>query len=671
MCYNRAMKMFLRVISVLSIFFGMIGLPAAFGTFVPLPFPAALALFCVGGGYFLVCIGWNIASFFRFKKHILGASLEKEQERILTRRDEVRTDVLKAKNEVLHLIRLSDWYSASLLLSCFIMAAGATAMLQSVSATTVERFLAGCGFSFPLYIFFGFEAAMTFFSAPSPKRAARRNLLSREEFPLLYKTAQRAAEAVDFQGEFRLAAELERENYSVSEADGIAVSLPPLSTRILTQEELYQILLHEFAHVVHEDTALGHKFTDAEDRFRNHILLNFLKKMFFYALGERIGHEIEEYITFSSLLKEQLADEAAGIHGNAASGANAEAKSLLVDCCLSFNRRSLEYRMFESETAPTDYYHRLLPDVLEWIQENGERELGRLRRALPARTASHPTLGMRMKSLGVEECDHRTTETDENYLAETEKFLTYCDKAREEYRGWKEAREGNYLERKERMEQYEGGIRDEFMRLRVLYDYLTADKEKALSLAEEILQEEPENAQANYVKGVILFERDDAAAISHLRAAAEQDHELYDTYADACLDSGNEEIVQTMREEQPVIAQRVYDTLVKRYRFGSPSAKDIRPAALAENRIGRMKEVFTRLCKDTCVSVKLCSAEKDGSRYHFVCLFPKEKNEAFYKVADEVGTYLYALGKTEFTPLVPTGGIALAAKQHGTEMLDS
>lgn len=600
-------------------------------TCAPLSPFVGIALLAAGGAIVVCALLFNLIYNLSVRRKILHISMREQYEKMTRKLDEIRSDTETAKRKVQRLVALFRLYAAALYLAVFLLAAGAVFLLFALCGKGELSYAVGSGVSLLATALLGINPVGVLLPRCTDEPTAREEILAEREYPLLYETARRAADAVGYRGAFRLVRGYREENgISVREEPDVSVCLPPVVTHLLTQGELYQIFLHEFAHVVNGDTATAKKFANALNAFSTEHggFPKFLKSALFSAPFRMIDDRLDEYRTCASLLQEQLADKAVNDFGNAKENIDGEVKSLLLSRFVEFTLRHFDYKILESETPPDDYYERLEAEFRTWCRDNGAREVARLKRALPARAASHPTLSMRMQAAGREEYDLTTEEADENYRAETEKYVVDCSVKRKGWEGYEDYRKENYLDEKKKIDEYEAETQPDFlMKYKAMNGYLLADDDKALALAEEILARDPSSPFANYTKGMILYERDGAGAIEALEEAVRSCTQISETaaelYGDACLDTGDEALVTRMRENQAELAQMNVNALLRQYRFGTLTNRSFTATDLEQAEIDALASAAKRLGKDTLDRVLLLRSVKKSGVAHVFVLFPK------------------------------------------------
>ena len=398
----------------------------------------------------------------------------------------------------------------------------------------------------------------------------RKNLLSEKEYPLLYETARSAAEKVGYRGRIRL--ELAG---SISVCEGrncIYIGLKPAEVALLTREELYTVMLHEFAHVVNVDTVRGKKFGFVKDTLLDDdgVIFASVDQLFIGYVSVRVGLDIAQYELYATRQHEILADEKVRESGNGQTYINATAKTSLFMLYDGRAFRETQYDCYAGETPPENLESLDLEVFRSACEKYGERWRKVLADELPARVASHPTFKQRMQAMGVRSYDTETAETDEKFIAEQKKLLAFADRRFYEELApqYGQVRERAYLSRKEQMEKYEASVRegkvlplDELVRS--MQAFYIIDNEKALAVADRLLADDPDSAYAHLYRGNIFFDELDARCVEEFRAAMRSNHQL----SEYCMDnigrfallSGNEELLQEYRSQAPEAVQSADD----------------------------------------------------------------------------------------------------------------
>lgn len=379
-----------------------------------------------------------------------------------------------------------------------------------------------------LYVLYGIVAR---FFTEKPK-ADRSRALPEAQYPLLYQTARKAADSPSADICIFLGAPTPEQECNASitqEGNTIHLLLGPTLLCVLSQEELYQVLRHEFAHIGLAHTSETLQYTK---------LMDFLAGDDDSTLGiwtswalrfplSYLALEGQYYFLLSSRDKETHADEVAGNSGNAAEQASALAKlSTHSLFCFEQEPHTCIYR---SETVPehfaTDRVH-LFREALR-AREADWRVI--LENQIPARVATHPTFRQRWEALGC--CDYTLTPAPEqgDFAAECWAAAAECDRRMREIsqENYSKIRQEEYLDHLKIVQDYEAGgtlLPPEDMRP-VIYGYYTlAMPDKAEALCDQIIAayDSPfSTAFAKYWKGILMFSRYDKAGLEYLYQAME------------------------------------------------------------------------------------------------------------------------------------------------------
>lgn len=445
---------------------------------------------------------------------------------------------------------------------------------------------------------------------------AAKNLLSEEEYPILYETARSAAEKVGYRGRIRL--ELAGSISVGEERYCICIGLKAAEVALLTREELYTVMLHEFAHVVNVDTARGKKFGFVKDTLLDDdgVIFAPVDQLFIGYFSVRVGMNIALYELLATRHHEILADEKVRESGNGQTYINATAKTSLFMLYDGHPFRETQYDCYAEEVPPENLTSLDLEVFRSACEKYGKRWRKVLADELPARVASHPTFKQRMQAMGVDSYDTETAETDEKFIAEQKKLLAFADRRNYEELApqYDRVREQAYLSRKEQMEKYEASVRegrdlplDELVRS--MQAFYIIDNEKALAIADRLLADNPDSAYAHLYRGNIFYDELDARCVEEFRAAMRSNHQM----SDYCMDnigrfallSGNEALLQEYRSQAPEMSQAADD----REKETSWNKKiPLRQSALPAETLGSIAQRLRDMGED-CVALRAYAAD--------------------------------------------------------------
>ncbi|MCH5147186.1 MAG: hypothetical protein J1F61_04160 [Clostridiales bacterium] len=661
--------------------------PAPLGL-IEAPLGVGIALAALGALWYIGCVIFNVIYMALRTNELMTTSADVWQDYFEKQKDEIRTNGEKARKKVSHSILLGLLYGISLMIATAFIAWGLGMIASHYMILRPDliniwgKLSILIALSAMIFAMFGLTPAGTvLFAGASPRRMplGMTDIIRDKDFPLLYAVADRAAKAVGYTGKFHLRKDLEDYGISVTEEYGVVfVYLSPTILSIMTENELYCVLLHEFSHATNSDTKWYASFSSAVAKFDSdgRGLLQKIKSVLFAKVEQTIYETADLYRTYSSLEQEQCADEAIKEYGDTQAYINCTAKDCILTRFLAAPNPELYYNIYESETPVTDYYEhkrnlfeKALPTEYDRLEEV-------ILRTLPGKSDSHPTLSMRMKSLGVADFDVFARPEGE-YLEELNRFVSDCSKIYAlDTETWKENRKTDYIEVKERLEKFEaklaaGDTPDKYELWESLTDYSFSAPEKALGLADKILKNNPEDKRALAVKGMILCALDNSDGLAILRKAADKANvfsatTLYKMYGDAVLRSGDEKLLEEFRAEKSV-AQRMVDCAISRYSIKRPSPKHILPCCLSKSKVEDICCVLNNHGKDFD-SVYIATQGNTKVNTHIVLYKLKKPNARNYD--DSLFRFLHMLESMEnfFFFYSANGKLADAICEKGTKL---
>lgn len=494
--------------------------------------------------------------------------------------------------------------------------------------------------------------------------------MRREAYPRLFKVTERAAGALDCKK--RVRAFFTNDGFSVAERGAeIDIFVDPQEFALLTEEELYSVMLHEFAHVKNADTSkfLGYERAcrglslDGGGLFAS-ILTVLGPALFFGYYAERVSMEYAMLREFSSRRREILADDSVREHGLEQAYINATSKVVLLALYHSGNKPEMDYGIFSSEEPPEDYCARDLETFGKYLKKNEKLWNYILRHEIPARVDSHPTFRMRMEHMGVSDYDYTARENDPAYVEEQEKALWEAGllvkkKLGPQYRDYREA----YLGRKAKTDEYlkaeETGRELSVAELAGCADaFYGIDDERALAAAERLEAKQPDSCSAAFFKGKILADRGDEACVPLLYRAAESPD-----YAEAAVQSvgmfalkmGRQDILDDYRAR---VAGYMQDSMDRAKDVGLPSEKVLSPCDIPEELFKPLIEGLAAASGGEAVRIYAAKRRRADGKASYVYVVEtrsryskkpadKEANKALYESWEEMYRYLQNSGLPE------------------------
>lgn len=488
-------------------------------------------------------------------------------------KSEIESDYASAEKKVRTTIAVAYSYAAFvivlLLLFCFSLgrlgddAGFAPFIVQFVLVCAASVLMWGV-----VYMFVAVDP-----SAPPETRV----VLDENEYPRFYAVARNAASAAGC-GDRAVVLYDMTDGISVTGCGNtIYINLDYAEAAVLTRDELFNVMLHEFAHVVY-DFGRGRVFrramsrTSCEDR-TNNPFVKIAEFLFLSYAGYRVQKEVLFFDTVSSRSFEQRADEMIGRAGNKRTYADACAK---IDGFFQFaamNCREMQYDFYAPETPTKGFASRYVETYYAYREKYGEVWKERMLCELPARVDSHPTTRMRLEALGANEFATDAKETDEAYLAEIKKLLESRDemvykRMTEEEGYYENYRKNAYVTRKAVMDGYiaaeEAGDVSEPKMLVAVRAFKGIDDDKALEIIDKALAKNAAAPRANFIKGAILFERRDPACVDCFKLAAKLPKladSAYEKIGEFALKTGDEELLAEYRADVCDVVQNADDAM--------------------------------------------------------------------------------------------------------------
>lgn len=463
------------------------------------------------------------------------------------RQDYIATEkaVIRSKNTlILFKILLSLYFLAMLVIASFGACALNSLRIPSVLVAAVGILI------YPLPL-------LDFFLGSNNSREPDA-CLDRAQFPLLFSVVDDARKALNCNKQYKITPVI-GSGISVSAySSGFYVSLDVQETAILTRDELYQIMLHEIAHVMNSDTKRTWRLEKFDSQLDTRLGV-ITTELFFSAQYIKFKLKKEAYYVFCNLFYEQNADKVIKAYGDGQIYINGTAKSMTLSMYNEEYNPKMGFYIHESERLPKDYLFDDLKVYEEFLEKYGDKWNYLLTHRIQSRSDSHPTFAMRMEFMGVSHYDYKQKETDESYIAEQKRLVRWgCDcLLKNTSENFRRARAEYYLPTMEKIEKYRnavssGKVMSVVEKTEYIEIFYNVDRDECLKLCNEILQEYPRNAYANFYKGHILARNLDKACVDCLYIAGAENMNFadsaYNTIGAFACNVGDEELLNSYRE---------------------------------------------------------------------------------------------------------------------------
>lgn len=388
-------------------------------------------------------------------------------------------------------------------------------------------------YAFILYAGLLFHTAYSRIYKPIPPEInPNAPILNRVEYPRIYATVERAAKALDLQGDITVLLSMDCNASILRDGNRYYLQIGIVLLNIISEEELHAICLHEFSHVADKNRAhdfemkYGAWVSEEGKRSR---LTRFAGKLFlFFDAHYLFNHMIYSYAT--SVVRESEADRDMLLCGNPKAAASALLKLSYDDKFRWEDGVKNEAPMFEPEEPDPHFLSTRIAEFKEAIDKRHTDWDAMVELEILPNNASHPTLKMRLETLGIERAELVEDTDCEAYREELKKALAYADKKFLE--GWTDyagARKESYLEPLAEVTAWEEagrpviaeGFGDILANLHQLGRH-----EEAEALCERAIAELDENSSplAYFQKGCMLLYRYDEAGVDLIYHAMKTNH---------------------------------------------------------------------------------------------------------------------------------------------------
>ena len=410
------------------------------------------------------------------------------------------------------------------------------------------------------------------FVKPDMALQDEKNRLLPEDYPQLYALVYDAAKAIGCNRPISLF--LNDYGIGICENDdGILVMMDAPEFNLLTDEELRNVMLHEFGHFRNNDTSRSHQFDRLAQKWVNpddNVILFLCSICFLQYPLTKVQLAYQNYSLFTSRHREQKADDFVRENGNCQAYINATAKAVLYSIYNETPNREMSFEIYEKEEPCKDYIARDLACFSLYLEKNRTAWNMILHNELPAKVDSHPTLRTRMETFGIQEWDDSQRETSPCGKAERQRMAEFASKrmVEEVSEDYAALRKENYQDIVEKMQafdraQKEGTPLDESQLIDFATAFLLPDPEKARSILDEVLIRTPTSAYANFEMGQLLYYQYDPACVEHFYVAAKQNQNLaenaMDMIGEFALRTGRQQLLEEYRANLADILQHAQD----------------------------------------------------------------------------------------------------------------
>jgi len=527
--------------------------------------PATLAVFITLSVLPILLLALNIVSAKRFMNKINRSKVAELNAFLTSHRDDAENTAKQKLKEIRGIRYLTAIYTLFI-------------AVLAIAAAVLGGILIVFGSSF--YVLCLIYSGLLFYSVYARIHMKKRIVLgeaavsvSIDDYPFLYGLARKAADRVGSTDEILILLTWNCSASIIKDHKRSILQLGVLLLHTLSEEELYNILLHEFAHVSDDNRKAIHEAQYhawlCEDGGGHDKLSAFLSKLYL-GLATKYAFNYMIYDYASSVVNELRADQAMAKHGDPKVAVSALLKTHYDKMYFWESCVKNETSLYEPEELKADYLTNRISDFKKAISERSEYWNELVSKEILANNATHPTLKMRMNALGIQDLSLTETKSSDEYIAECQKLLEFSENIiyEERLKTYKNDRNEQFVEPLARLEEWHqaGNPISPETYADLVSDLKTLGKhEDAEALCDKVIEVLPSlsSAHATFMKGSTMLYRYDERGMELIYRAMEQNgnyiEEGLNIIGNFCCLTGREEALLDYRKKAGELAQKHLD----------------------------------------------------------------------------------------------------------------
>lgn len=397
-------KIFKKIVSCLMALATEMFLVSLGTRLLPQSIAPAAVLFWVLSGLLCALFILNLKAYLRDTKRITSEEYLKQRQTILDASEQAKID----PNVLIHRLEASLWGVRFYYVMILLLTGGIVFFASAFSLEPMVVINVICS-----YILWGlFQMLLQAEKVPLPDHP-----LSPDEYPALYEMVEKVRTISGIKMPVRLF--LGGNNASVAiVGNEVIILLAAQEASILTRDEMTQVLLHELAHVVNQDSLRLAKYQRVLQRWdiTNFDYITWPGTLMMTIPTALLQKHCALYLIATSSRQEQAADQLAMKSGDPQHLVNALAKINMLEFFREEPCRELGFDYYERESPAPHFNELVLKEFHKRLSEREETWRGYLQRQLPAQIDSHPIFRHRMESLNISSYSVHTVETAAAYL---------------------------------------------------------------------------------------------------------------------------------------------------------------------------------------------------------------------------------------------------------------
>lgn len=410
------------------------------------------------------------------------------------------------------------------------------------------------------------------FACTRPKFEKGETYLEPEAYPKLYAIAEKAANALSCRGKIHISTTANCNAGIAKIGNAYSIYIGVILLSVISEEELYAILLHEFSHVANDRISVekeGAYDIWLSNGGTRHFLTPLTDLMFrYFDSTYHLQYQLYQYA--SSLLTEESADQAMVQYGNRQAAASALLKLGYYDM-FTWEKGTYDTDCIYASEKPSENFVTSERDAFQKsISLRADDWNQILSREILSKNASHPTLNMRLAALGTTDYQILQDSSSESFQKERGEALRCMDAliCKEQAKTYDEDRKRFYLEPKSTVEAWQSS--GEPLVAEAYADVVSALRDlgmvsKANALCDRAIASLSDAAScyAYYMKGCNLLHQYDPAGLAYVYHAIENNQnyieeglEMIGTF---CCMTGNQKELDIYREKAVYFLQKEID----------------------------------------------------------------------------------------------------------------
>lgn len=399
-----------------------------------------------------------------------------------------------------------------------------------------------------------------------------KSYVSEDDFPELYAMVKKAAQTLNCDGKVKVAF-FDDFNAGIAKfGDTYSVQLGAILLNLLSKEELYNVLLHEFAHMAND------KDNSTKEALYHHWIMtgtnpHFFSRLisFLYSFADTLYiFHFSLYKYAISVVNETSADRKMAEYGDIHYASSALLK-LKYHALYSWEEHTIDTEcIFEPEEAHKTILKKEIQDFRNALSTRTDFWNRLIDVEILARSASHPTLQMRLHTLGILVPTICESDDSQSYKEECARATEYVEELiyQRNIENYDELRKTYYLEPKSQIDDWES--EQQPLKAESYGDIVQALRclgriSEANALCERAIQELDDIAAcfAYFMKGYFLLHAYDASGIDYIYKAIENNsnyiHEGLDIIGEFCCLTGRKKDLENYREKAISLSQKQRD----------------------------------------------------------------------------------------------------------------